>query len=679
MPVEKAPRITVGLPVYNGARYLRRAIDSILASRFTDFELIISDNGSTDETPHICREYAEQDKRVRVITQPENRGAVANFQAVVTPARGEYFMWAADDDVWLPDFMSLTAAELDAHPEASVAMCAVERREGAEGKVIDVLRFPYVNTEMGGTRFGTFRRMTSSSKVSLFIYGLFRTELMKRSISLFPHTLGGDRQFMCQFALSGDFRFVDSVQYVRSIQNSHEWSYRRNSSRPSVLLQQMASFMSLMVRSPIVPVSQKAKLPLLAYRYAVFIGLHAASNLRKLIRAELSGDAAGRRNGKALILVQFYVGIRRAIAKNSKLAMLGLVGGGSALLVFAAIFLIAGEATIALFLLSVGGVSVVVAGEILIARLLREHSQLLKLRGLEHSEARMREVEAQKNLDDIRNEVRRLTDLQLIQRVADVGVDVAVPTSRYAQNRLALIQKEVAFSHQVETSRIRELYLGEILPDALKVPVPLGAMNELTGHPNKADMIMVCAIAGAIKAKRIFEFGTHVGRTTYHLTAVDEEAEVTTLDIGDAAVNEYAPYIGNYFKNTGKDSRIRQIFANSFEFDPAPYRHQFDFVFVDADHSYEAVKNDTLKAFELLRPGGVVMWHDYAPKSAGLVQFIKEYSIAERPLFRIRNTCLLLHIDGVDPLTFQPHPMLSSLDLDAQQKDPHKLDQIYHT
>ncbi|RED37983.1 methyltransferase family protein [Rhodopseudomonas thermotolerans] len=672
MPVDSCPRITVGLPVYNGAQYLRRAIDSILASRFTDFELIISDNGSTDETPQICREYAARDNRIKIITQPKNRGAVANFQAVVAPARGKYFMWAADDDVWLPDFMSLTSAELDAHPDAAVAMCAVKRREGAEGDVIDVLRFPYVNKEMGGTRFGNFRLMTSSSKISLFVYGLFRTELMKKSILLFPHTLGGDRQFMCQFTLSGDFRFVDSVQYVRSIQSSHEWSYRRNSSRPSVLLKQMASFISLMVRSPIVPAAQKVKLPLLAYRYAVFIGLHAASNLRKLIQAELSGDAAGRRNGKALMVVQLYVRLRQLVAKNLKLVMLGLVGGGAALLGCAVILLLAGEVTVALLLLLAGGIAGLVAGEILIARLVRETFKLVKWRGTQQSDAR-------KSLDDIRNEVRRLTDLQLVQRVADVGVDVAVPTSRYAQNRLALIRKEVTFAHQVETSRIRELYLGEIMPEALKVPVPLGAMNELTGHPNKADMMMVCAIAGAIKAKRIFEFGTHVGRTTFHLTAVNEEAEVTTLDIGDAAVNEYAPYIGNFFKNTGKDGRIRQIFANSFEFDPTPYRQQFDFVFVDADHSYEAVKNDTLKAFELLRPGGVVMWHDYAPKSAGLVQFIKEYTLAERPLFRIRNTCLLLHIDGVDPLTFRPYPMLSSLDLDAKQKDPHKMDEIYHT
>jgi hypothetical protein len=84
-----------------------------------------------------------------------------------------------------------------------------------------------------------------------------------------------------------------------------------------------------------------------------------------------------------------------------------------------------------------------------------------------------------------------------------------------------------------------------------------------------------------------------------------------------------------------------------------------DFVFVDGDHRYEGVKADTGKAFEVLAPGGMIVWHDYAAKSPGLCRFMEEFT-QQMPLFRIRKTCLLVHIDGVDPLTFQPYPMRPS-------------------
>ncbi|ADR19063.1 glycosyltransferase family 2 protein [Calditerrivibrio nitroreducens] len=96
----KKPQVSIGMPVYNGAKFISEALDSLLAQTFTDFELIISDNASTDETEAICREYAAKDKRIRYIRQRENLGAAANFKYVLDQAEGEYFMWAAADDVW---------------------------------------------------------------------------------------------------------------------------------------------------------------------------------------------------------------------------------------------------------------------------------------------------------------------------------------------------------------------------------------------------------------------------------------------------------------------------------------------------------------------------------------------------------------------------------------------------
>ena len=94
------PTVSIGLPVYNGGRYLRQALDSLLAQTHKDFELIIGDNASTDETEAICLEFAASDSRIRYFRHHENLGAVRNFLFVFEKARGQFFMWAAHDDLW---------------------------------------------------------------------------------------------------------------------------------------------------------------------------------------------------------------------------------------------------------------------------------------------------------------------------------------------------------------------------------------------------------------------------------------------------------------------------------------------------------------------------------------------------------------------------------------------------
>ena len=90
--------VSIGMPVYNGEKYIREALDSLLGQSFTGFELIISDNASTDGTEAICQQYAAKDSRIRYVRQPVNLGALDNFTFVLDEARGGYFMWAAADD-----------------------------------------------------------------------------------------------------------------------------------------------------------------------------------------------------------------------------------------------------------------------------------------------------------------------------------------------------------------------------------------------------------------------------------------------------------------------------------------------------------------------------------------------------------------------------------------------------
>jgi glycosyltransferase involved in cell wall biosynthesis len=105
-PNRKSPAtISIGMPVYNGEKYIREALDTLLGQSFTDFELIISDNASSDSTESICREYAENDTRISYVRQQSNIGAAANFLYVINQAVGIYFMWAACDDRWSSDWL----------------------------------------------------------------------------------------------------------------------------------------------------------------------------------------------------------------------------------------------------------------------------------------------------------------------------------------------------------------------------------------------------------------------------------------------------------------------------------------------------------------------------------------------------------------------------------------------
>jgi glycosyltransferase involved in cell wall biosynthesis len=109
------------MPVYNGGPHLREAIDCILGQTYADFELIISDNASTDETEVIAREAAKRDSRVRVLRNPTNIGLAGNYNRLLDEARGELFKWATADDVCLPRFLEECTKTLDARPDAVLA------------------------------------------------------------------------------------------------------------------------------------------------------------------------------------------------------------------------------------------------------------------------------------------------------------------------------------------------------------------------------------------------------------------------------------------------------------------------------------------------------------------------------------------------------------------------------
>ncbi len=146
---KKKPKVSIGMAVYNGQAYLREAVDSLLVQSFTDFELIISDNASTDLTEVICTEYIRKDSRIRYIRQTENMGPIKNFQFVLNEASADYFMWAAADDLIEPTFIDKLYNIMIEDPSYALTMSDIVNIS-EEGKVlytttIDNIRVEDVN------------------------------------------------------------------------------------------------------------------------------------------------------------------------------------------------------------------------------------------------------------------------------------------------------------------------------------------------------------------------------------------------------------------------------------------------------------------------------------------------------------------------------------------------------
>lgn len=178
-----APRVSIGVPVYNGERLLAGALDSLLGQSFGDVEVIVSDNASTDGTEALCRAYAARDPRVRYVRQPRNLGPLANFHYVLHEARADYFMWAAYDDLREPTFVEKLAAALDGAPRAVLASCQfdviVEPGARAPAMGHDWRRFfaqPRARQIAGMITLDEY-----DSQKAVHIYGLARREPLRRA------------------------------------------------------------------------------------------------------------------------------------------------------------------------------------------------------------------------------------------------------------------------------------------------------------------------------------------------------------------------------------------------------------------------------------------------------------------------------------------------------------------
>ena len=309
----RVPKVTIGIPVYNGENYLADTLDSILSQTFEDFEVLITDNASTDGTEAICMAYAERDPRVRYHRHPQNLGAAPNYNDVFHRSQSEYFKWSAHDDLIEPTFLAECVSVLDTQPDVGVAFTMFDSID-SEGVRIDVgiprpgLGSPDVSTRVR-TAIYPYRQGGASDAA---IFGLMRRTTLDRT-KLHGSYTGSDRTILMELALLGPFfqvperLFLNRDHPSRSIRigrgankRGHHREAWFDTSRAGLIVfpnwRRLGEFIEAILRAPITAVDKSRSLRVVSgwvlrgnWRRLgndVRVGIAAAANQRRPSRTK---------------------------------------------------------------------------------------------------------------------------------------------------------------------------------------------------------------------------------------------------------------------------------------------------------------------------------------------------------------------------------------------------------
>jgi glycosyltransferase involved in cell wall biosynthesis len=215
MNVQK-PLLSIGMPLYNAENYLREALDSILKQSFKDFELIISDNGSTDSTQKICENYARKDKRIKYIRHEKNKGAAWNFNYVVGMAEGKYFKWAAHDDNLAKDFLKECINVLEKNDDIILVYAKAKIIDG-QGKVTELysdklnLTSPKINV-----RYKMFHRAFTGHFWCNAVFGVIRLNILKKT-HMIRNFISSDVVLLGELSLYGKMYEISEYLFYQRI------------------------------------------------------------------------------------------------------------------------------------------------------------------------------------------------------------------------------------------------------------------------------------------------------------------------------------------------------------------------------------------------------------------------------------------------------------------------------
>jgi len=199
------PKVSIGLPVYNGQNYLQEAVESLLNQNYNNIEIIISDNASTDRTEKICKHYAEGDDRIKYFRQSQNRGAAFNYNFVFKKSDGKYFKWAAHDDICMPDFVKECVSVLENYPGVVLCYPKIVNINEFGNRINTICR----NKGISEIPHKRLRDIISKNYTCEEIFGLIRADILKKT-SLIKSYTDSDRTLLGELCLHGRFQVVDS-------------------------------------------------------------------------------------------------------------------------------------------------------------------------------------------------------------------------------------------------------------------------------------------------------------------------------------------------------------------------------------------------------------------------------------------------------------------------------------
>jgi glycosyltransferase involved in cell wall biosynthesis len=311
---DRNPRVSIGLPVYNGEQHVAEAIESLLTQTYDDFELIISDNASSDSTETICRSFAERDSRIRYHRQPRNKGGMWNFNHVVGLARGRYFKWAAHDDICAPTFLERCVEALDDIPEIVACYTQAAKIDRTGRRVSEDPeeglgpRGVVHTTEAGFPRkyhdsshpHRRFQGVLLGTHWAVDFFGVIRTDVLRQTL-LIPYCYGGEKVLTAELALHGPFHEIPETLFFTRVHsaasgNDNSASAQRSFNAPKA--SRLSEFTRLKLLIGYVRAVQNTKLGL-GERFKCWLVilryLLQVNKWKRIFRNLLSGAGVGNR------------------------------------------------------------------------------------------------------------------------------------------------------------------------------------------------------------------------------------------------------------------------------------------------------------------------------------------------------------------------------------------------
>ena len=229
LAVSQVPRVSIGIPVWNGQRYLQAALESVRLQTYRDIDIVVSDNGSTDDTEGICRAAAASDSRIRYFRSATNNGGSWNYNRVLELTNAEFFMWTAADDVLLPSYVERCVDALDAAGDRAAIACPRTQLIDACGTVFEDLNDAglHLTQPSAHQRVGTMLH----AQASHLMYGLIRRSALDRTRGVLP-VIGDDVVLLTELLCRGQLLLINdklfhqrrhAEQFSAQGQNQVKW------------------------------------------------------------------------------------------------------------------------------------------------------------------------------------------------------------------------------------------------------------------------------------------------------------------------------------------------------------------------------------------------------------------------------------------------------------------------